>query len=569
MSADELIYLGLDTEGVEEGAIRARRAIKSVRDEAAKAPVAIKMTGDSKELVEATRRVDAAMARLDASLKTMDDNSAAYRREQTLLRSEMTSFTAVIRLLSPRVGELSEKMTGALRATQASSFAMGAIVGASAAAATALYKFGQFVVTTIDDVDNLSRSLTTADRERLAPLIETMQSANAATVALDGELAALQIRIAGGFADEVSDLRWAMVGLVDAMNDYDGEGGWIAQDIHEINRAILAGMTFGVSEALADLVERLRAYGRAVKDTREAGSVQDVVFDTSNVPTGDYFNAPPAPSRTNSASNRPTDILAGFTGTVTATGDAAIAANFVEQAMGEAAKAARDELEAWIKFKLALEDSDTEAWRARLAEEDAAYAASMKARAEALDALHQREREAGRFTLQSVSDYVGAMGNLFAQLAEQGGESAMEIWRIQHGAAVAQAWLAVPLAALQGLSTGGPAAPVLAGVYAGLAAIEAIAVTAAQPPKFHTGGVLAPDEVAMGGYVGQRGEVQAVFSRAAVDRMGGDAALADAAQGRNMGGGGDTYFLLDGQRLRARQFSRPSRGFGRDLVGAR
>ena len=564
MSADELIYLGLDTEGVEEGAIRARRAIKSVRDEAAKAPVTIKMTGDSKELVEATRRVDAAMARLDASLKTMDDNSAAYRREQTLLRSEMTSFTAVIRLLSPRVGELSEKMTGALRATQANSFAMGAIVGTTAAAGAALYKFGQFVVSTIDDVDNLSRSLTTADRERLAPLIETMQSANAATVALDGELAALQIRIAGGFADEVSDLRWAMVGLVDAMNDYDGEGGWIAQDIHEINRAILAGMTFGVSEALADLVERLRAYGRAVKETRDVGSWEDIVFDPSNMPTGDYFSAPKDEPK-----DRPRDILAGFTGTVTATGDAAIAANFVEEAMSEASKAARAELLAWIKFKQGREDADTEAWRARLAEEDAAYEASMKARAEALDALHQREREAARFTLQAVSDYVGAMGGLFAQLAEQGGESAMEVWRIQHASAVAQAWLAVPLAFLQGLSTGGLAGVAIGGVYAGLAAVEAIAVTAAEPPKFHTGGVLAPDEVAMGGYVGQRGEVQAVFSRSAVDRMGGDAALADAAQGRNMGGGGDTYFLLDGQRLRARQFSRPSRGFGRDLVGAR
>lgn len=71
----------------------------------------------------------------------------------------------------------------------------------------------------------------------------------------------------------------------------------------------------------------------------------------------------------------------------------------------------------------------------------------------------------------------------------------------------------------------GPGAPVAAaGIVGASAAAQVATVMAQQPPSFHDGGVLAPDEFAFGGGVARAGERAAVLNQRAVE-TGGEAVV--------------------------------------------
>ncbi len=93
----------------------------------------------------------------------------------------------------------------------------------------------------------------------------------------------------------------------------------------------------------------------------------------------------------------------------------------------------------------------------------------------------------------------------------------------------------------------GPGAPVAAAGIVGVAvAAETAAILTADPPSFHDGGVLAPDEVALGGAILRRSERAVVLNERAVQDGGVEAAM---ALNRGQGGQGATVRLEDAGRV--------------------
>lgn len=601
---DGIVVLGVDVEGIET-VVQARKAVDTLRKDVEK-PVTITFDGDASKLVKQVEKAKKSVSTFTYDLKALtsgkDDLAlgaladdldlseplAATTKGAVNVRREIDAVKNVLRLVNPQFSQMGEYAGGAAKALGEGSGLTLAAAGAGAAlvvAATATYKFGSAIVSTIDNVDTLKAALSDAQRRSLAPTIASMEDAARAGHDLDASFAETQIRLASGFTRDVEDFREALSGVVDVANQLDAstDGGF--------SSAIEQGLVGELPYTLQALIPLVHAYGEEVAAAKRKADNATTFPATANGPyqqgyaPGDVppFLRPQTDTRNEvqrfydeqvkalqaaKADKAKFDsVMAGFTGEWTMINGTPVGQAGVDSVM--------DELDAQDQLAKAIHDTT----QARIADQAAALNAAEQRKEWAeqekafYDDIHaktvQASREEAQGALQIASQFTSAIGDLYSNIAAASGESALDQWRVQHAAAIAQGAINIPLAFMEGLTQGGY---VTAGIYAGLAAVQEAAIIATPPPKIHHyGGVLAPDEVAAGGYIGLAGEVQAVVSRKAVEAMGGASGVSAWAQGSASAPDGTTYVLVDsdGMRRKLRRFAAPSTMSGRARMGLR
>jgi len=437
-------------------------------------------------------------------------------------------------LVSPRLGELTAKIGG-----------LGAAGGPLVAAAAGATAFGaawagvvMSMVDAVRNIDDLTEALTEQQRVALDPYIDNIEALRDVFDSIGGSLTETEIRLLSGFANGVSEIAAAVSLLANAFNRLDdasrgGLSDWIGR--------MLAGQS--------PLLAYVAAYGSAVTPGTGAATPG----------TGPLVDEPTAPTTTfnmeedvrrrmaaqstqagrhagrNTSSNRPAadDWLSTFGDFDAALGNLKTG---IEAQLDDLSVRAVD---VWIgpDVQAALQHRDELSEQYHLNE------------MERIAERRAADQEALSTSLALASNTIGAMGDLWGTLAGAAGASAREVWGIQKAAAVAQAALAIPLAALEGLKSGGPAAPALAAVYGALAAIQFATVAATPPPKFHSGGMLSPDEQTITVRTNERLAVLTAQGADQVARMNaGREAQQPAAE----------YYFIDRYGMRrAERFARP------------
>lgn len=418
----------------------------------------------------------------------------------------------------------------------ASALGIAAVTGGLALAGAAALKFSTFVVGTIRDVDGLSASLSTADRERLAPYISSLESANDSLTKMDGALAGLQIQFASTFSPAVEDAANALTGLARAGQDsYD----WMNRTF---GAGTIGGALFGMSgtgQTLA-LLDAIGNFGKSYSaEPAPAGRVVKQ-FSTNDLAASLGMSpgraagtavAPPttATTRKRTASNG-----------ANADEQAAIDAMYLELAVNLNTEEARLNVEAAAEEQRIREqglaaEAEYRAEQVRLADE-----ASEKQKRAA-----ERVHEANKTIVANVGAFVGGIGSLVSGLYEQAADNAEKgsarekkarrsAFATAKAAALAQAAINTALGVTQALTLPTPLNYINAAIVGALGAVEIGAIAAKQMPTAHSGRIIgaapAPDEQPI---MALRGE--AVMSRSAVERMGGEQAVSEANRG--VGGG--------------------------------
>jgi len=433
-------------------------------------------------------------------------------------------------LVSPRLGELTAKIGG-----------LGAAGGPLVAAAAGATAFGaawagvvMSMVDAIRNIDDLTEALTEQQRVALDPYIDNIEALRDVFDSIGGSLTETEIRLLSGFANGVSEIAAAVSLLANAFNRLDdasrgGLSDWIGR--------MLAGQS--------PLLAYVAAYGSEVTPgTGAATPGTGPLVDEPTAPTTTFNMEEDVrrraaerarPAGRNTASNRPAE--SGW-----------------RESFGEF-DASLANLKTGIEAQLDdLSVRAVDVWigpdvQAALQHRDELSEQYHEKEMERIAARRAAEQESLTTSLALASNTIGAMGDLWGTLAGAAGASAREVWGIQKAAAVAQAALAIPLAALEGLKSGGPAAPALAAVYGALAAIQFATVAATPPPKFHSGGMLSPDEQTITVRTNERLAVLTAQGADQVARMNaGREAQQPAAE----------YYFIDRYGMRrAERFARP------------
>lgn len=606
---DVIVSIGVDTSGADVGlgksaadfdawARDAQKALDSTAKAAAKAAVeteraTVRASAAAKKAADGLKKQFAALDRDHITLGAPID-LAAEKMER--LRAESEKLEKVASLLGPQIGGLVQVMSK-LGKTAGSDIggATAAIAGFGAAAGVLIGYIG-VIIDGVSNVEELTGALTEQQRIALAPQIAALREAKVSQDAFTNSMQQAEIVAAASGSGAYQDLIDTTTGFTNAATEASASTKMWSDTIEDWRNNPAPGM----AGALSGLLVMVHDYAQGIRDARAETAK---LADQTMLPFGPYaegkspsdpgsaippFLSPAAGTyadvqkftqgqgkRSASGGSRGgggADPLAGFTldgsgaaFTYGSAADALAATGFVSSNMAQDAIDARKEYGVWIQNQIDLTNELTKATNILTDAEVESAEAQIKANAEAADAMKDRNRSITSTTLALVSDGVGALSQLFTNLAEAHGSSARKIWEAQHAAAVAQGALQIPLAFLQGLASGGPIAPALGAAYAALATVQEMAIIATPPPQTRHIGGIAPDETNEGAYRGLVGEFRAVFSRAAVDRLGGPSGVQQVAQTGTMrsDGGGDTYFVLDGQRLRARRFAKPTRGFGR------
>tara|TARA_R110000787_G_scaffold59215_5_gene134288 strand:- start:3009 stop:4361 length:1353 start_codon:yes stop_codon:yes gene_type:complete len=161
-----------------------------------------------------------------------------------------------------------------------------------------------------------------------------------------------------------------------------------------------------------------------------------------------------------------------------------------------------------------------------------AWAALQIRQKDELKELADAERAAFAERLGYMSDFISASGDLAEGLTERLGASAeqqaMASYIVSKASALAEIAVNTIVAASKAAAQTGVGAAIAVPAITALGAMQAAAVLATPPPKFHRGGMIAPDERLI---TAQTGE--AVLSRSGVAAAGG----ASGVNGLNRGGG--------------------------------
>ena len=227
-------------------------------------------------------------------------------------------------------------------------------------------------------------------------------------------------------------------------------------------------------------------------------------------------------------------LRAGWYGAAFATDAAAESARGLAAAVGEVGKAAKtaeemqeEEFQAWLKNYDA---------RQKLIEEAAKLDAADKEKALQRDLANQEEK------LRYGQDFANAAADLATNLGERLGmeekKAAMLSYVISKAQALTEIAINTLVAASKAAAQTGIGAVVASPVVMALGAVQAAAVMAQPPPKFHRGGMIAPDERSV---TAQTGE--AILSRAGVAAIGG----APAVNSANRGGGSSAPVVVVNQ----------------------
>ena len=139
--------------------------------------------------------------------------------------------------------------------------------------------------------------------------------------------------------------------------------------------------------------------------------------------------------------------------------------------------------------------------------------------------------------IDSVKEVVSATSGMFGELesaASALGDSqiasservAMALWRVEQAAAAARIIVDTAATAMSSARTMGPAGAVAA---IALGAAQLAAVAAAEPPSFHTGGLLGDEQ--RGAYVQTSTEMPVILTRRGFDSVGGEQGISRANAG--------------------------------------
>ena len=149
--------------------------------------------------------------------------------------------------------------------------------------------------------------------------------------------------------------------------------------------------------------------------------------------------------------------------------------------------------------------------------------------------LMAAERGAYHERLGYMSDFIGASGDLAegltARLGASAEQQALASYIVSKASALAEIAVNTLVGASKATAQTGVGALVAAPAITALGAAQAAAVMATPPPKFHRGGMIAPDERLI---TAQTGE--AVLSRSGVAAAGGSSGVNDLNRGGGAGG---------------------------------
>tara|TARA_R110000824_G_scaffold88655_3_gene217898 strand:- start:276 stop:1796 length:1521 start_codon:yes stop_codon:yes gene_type:complete len=184
--------------------------------------------------------------------------------------------------------------------------------------------------------------------------------------------------------------------------------------------------------------------------------------------------------------------------------------------------------------------------RIKVTDDEAAAAAALadaniEADRKMVESALRRDEE----RLNYAGDFVNATGALMENLSERLGASAedqaMTAYLVSQTAALSQIAISTIVAAAKAAEQTGILAAVSVPAMYALGAVQAAAVLATPAPKFHSGGMIAPDERMI---TAQTGE--AVLSRSGVAAAGGASGVNDL----NRGGGGGAIVVVNQYRHR-------------------
>jgi hypothetical protein len=211
------------------------------------------------------------------------------------------------------------------------------------------------------------------------------------------------------------------------------------------------------------------------------------------------------------------------------------------KAQSDALKEAADRTKDLQKANEEMGESSVKTW----SEIGEAWAALQDRQRKEMQEIQDAERDAFHQRLGYFGDFIDASGDLAegltARLGASAEQQALAAYIVSKASALSQIAISTIVASAKVTEQTGVGAAVAVPAVVALGAMQAAAVLAEPPPKFHSGGMIAPDERMI---TAQTGE--AVLSRSGVAAAGG----ASGVNALNRGGGGREIVVVNQYRHR-------------------
>ncbi len=211
------------------------------------------------------------------------------------------------------------------------------------------------------------------------------------------------------------------------------------------------------------------------------------------------------------------------------------------KAQSDALKEAADRTKDLQKANEEMGESSVKTW----SEIGEAWAALQDRQRKEMQEMQDAERDAFHQRLGYFGDFIDASGDLAegltARLGASAEQQALAAYIVSKASALSQIAISTIVASAKVTEQTGIGAAVAVPAVVALGAMQAAAVLAEPPPKFHSGGMIAPDERMI---TAQTGE--AVLSRSGVAAAGG----ASGVNALNRGGGGREIVVVNQYRHR-------------------
>lgn len=550
---------------------------------------------DTRKLTAGVKDARAELAKADAALDKVDDAAKDAAKSLDKMGNEASATGAKAAAATSKAATSFDRLKLAIdNAARANELIgkVGMLAGGGAVLAllagavrSAVEPFRAMVEATRDAatrLDELTAGMTDARSVALAPYVESLRDLNAEMERTARVGAETRIVLTSLASDAVTELDRATRGASAAVRDLAlayNESPFARAAAGGVREALFASLPTGVQAFLAVAnagVTAVQMYGDAAGDASgevsgladqaerlaralEAGARVPIVPQGPLQP-GTAFGTGGGVYRTGGGGARGGAPRPDFAGDIYAAQQAGLEESIAAQVDAEnAALKARAE----IRAQELAEYAEYAAERKRLDEE--AAAASVAA---AQQAAAQQQALTGQ-VLQLAQASTGAIFGAIQAQQQATADGSVESFRQQQTTAIAQTAIAGLLAVAQGFAQLGPiggaaAAVGLVGTIAGLAS----SIQAVRPPAVQHDGGLQPSEMMATTRV-LSGEMQATYSRRAVDAMGGPGAVADVARTGRVRGQGETryYFIDRSQIYGAREVAAPALLTGRRRRG--
>lgn len=540
-SADVTFVFDGDDSGL---AAASKRVVKELRDTQAAFD----------NMRKAAKSGDAEVRRLGGGLDDLDLGRPETGVRKFTLSADNLGKT--LSFLSPRLGEVSAK-----------AYSLGAAGGPLLLAASGLLAVaaagvavGAMALETARNIDDLSASLTRADREAVAGSIDALVEQRARLDDAADGWTQLKIVVSAAVGGPLTDYLYLAGNVAEQTAEVsEATDTWLLDLV--MLPARMATPLFVVqkyADALGLVADTLRD---VEKEQARAGS------STPRINMEAEANAPTAADLTFDFARQPNVTASRNRGRVAAANDDGFALFSAQwDAAVAAQQAAYDEgfalfsaqWDAQVAYAQASQDAIVEVGRRSVLQQAAQQEYLREVEAARMAQREERERQMADASIALTFGVADAAVSALSQSLAAQAKSARESWEIQQATALAMALINVPAAILTGLSQGGP---VLAAVNGVLAGIQFAAIAAARPPQYHVGGY-APDEVPAGGMTLRDTERTAVVTPAGQQYLTPAMLAAINSGAMNRAEAPPIYLLVDGVAQRARRLAtNPGTGY--------